>query len=166
MRRRAEREARESRLASGWTVEADPASGPAAGSAPMSEEAAGTPVPGAEGPFAEAEEGDAEGRPQLSNGALVALGVIGGLYLLYTWVWFSWASHYSSVNSAVAEGSGVLGSVMQQIVFWAAPFAPALWFFSVLLLNRGGRTRTTMLWLLIGAIVLVPLPMFEFGTPQ
>ena len=43
---------------------------------------------------------------QLSNGALVLLGVVGGLYLLYTWVWFSWANYYSQMNSAVAEGSG------------------------------------------------------------
>lgn len=167
MRRRGEREAHESRLASGWTVEADSApeiDGVVAERAPQDEA-----VPGDEAvPAGEAIE-DPEGsgvRAELSAGALVALGVIGGLYLLYTWVWFSWASHYASVNAAVAESSGAIGSVLQQIVFWAAPFAPALWFFSVLTLNRGGRVRTTVLWLLVGAIVLVPLPMFDFGPAQ
>lgn len=107
---------------------------------------------------------DPEGRPQLSNGSVVLLGVIGGLYLLYTYVWFSWANYYSAVNSAVADGSGIIGSVMQQIVFWIAPFAPALWFITVLLLNRGARLSRLVLWLVIGAVVLVPLPMFEFGV--
>lgn len=151
---KSEREARESRLASGWIVEGEPAV-----------DAEG---PVADGP-AEVEAGDetvdgAPSRPQLGSAALILLGVLGGLYLLYVWVWFSWASYYSSVNAAIAEASGVVGSVMQQIVFWAAPLAPILWFVSVLALNRSGRLRPLVLWLLIGAVVLVPLPMFDFGA--
>lgn len=92
------------------------------------------------------------------------MGIIGGLYLLYTFVWFSWAKYYSAANSVLAEGSGEIGSVMQQISFWVAPFAPALWFCSTLLLCRGGRLSRLVLWLLIGLVVLVPLPMFDFGA--
>jgi hypothetical protein len=95
---------------------------------------------------------------QLSNGALVLLGVVGGLYLLYTWVWFSWANYYSQMNSAVAEGSGAIGAVLQQTVFWAAPVAPALWFIAAYLLCRASPTWNLALWLLIGAVVLLPLP--------
>ncbi|MFC7765016.1 hypothetical protein [Leucobacter soli] len=91
-------------------------------------------------------------------------GVIGGLYLLYTIVWLSWAKYYSDANAAIAEASGVVGSVFQQVLFWLAPFAPVLWFLSVLLRLRGARTRTLLIWLLVGAVVLVPLPMFEMGA--
>lgn len=180
MRKKANREPRESSLASGWTVEADPTAAPAEQAVNRGEEtvdrdesAAGrgerTGAPADHLMDAEATEGtpalDGEeaAATQLSNGALVLLGVIGGLYLLYTWVWFSWASYYSQVNSAVAEGSGVIGAVLQQIVFWAAPLAPALWFLSAFALNRAASTWKLALWLIIGAVVLVPLPALVIG---
>lgn len=102
----------------------------------------------------------AEARPQVGAGMLVLLGIIGGVYLLYTIVWFSWAQYYSAVNEASAEAGGVVGSVLQRALFWTAPFAPALWFVTALVMNRGVRPRSLVLWLLLGAIVLVPLPMF------
>jgi len=160
MRERGERGPRESRLASGWTVEAGPTEARAT--------ALEATEPEAPGLLAESDRSRAEGLPparqQLGSGALVLLGIIGGLYLLYTAVWFSWAKYYSDVNSAVAEGSGVVGSVVQQTVFWAAPFAPALWFLCAMLLNRGNGARRLVLWLLLGALVLVPLPVFGFGA--
>ena len=139
---------RESSLANGWTVEGETEARPesiepAGGAGAPGDDEAVEPSPG-----------------QLSNGALVLLGLIGGLYLLYTIVWFSWANYYSAVNSAVAEGSGSLGGVLQQLVFWIAPLAPVLWFSSVLVLCRESRFARKLIWLLVGAVVLVPLPMF------
>jgi hypothetical protein len=161
MARRSPREGRESRIASGWIVEGDPVVAPAA---PAEEDGDPAPESALAGPEESgADSVAAEPRPQMSSGVVVLLGVIGGVYLLYTWVWFSWASYYSSVNAAIAEGSGVLGSVMQQVVFWAAPLAPILWFVSVLVLVRVSRPRALMVWLLVGAVVLVPLPMLSFG---
>lgn len=144
--------ARESTIASGWTIEGDADAADAqAAVAEGPSTLVGAPVEG---------EGDgAGGAQQLSSGALVLLGLIGGVYLLYTMVWFSWASYYSEVNSAVAEGSGAIGAILQQLVFWLAPFAPALWFVSVLVLCRGAGTGRKLLWLLLGAVLLVPLPM-------
>lgn len=149
----AARVARESSLASGWTVEGrqTPAVTPP-------ESTGVDPRPGEDTVAAESEAAN-EAQP-LSNGALVLLGLIGGVYLLYTIVWFSWANWYSSVNSAVAEGSGSIGGALQQIVFWLAPFAPALWFLSVLALCQGSKLWKKTLWLVVGAGVLVPLPMF------
>ncbi len=95
----------------------------------------------------------------MSNGALVVLGVFGGLYLLYTWGWFIIAQAYSGNNAVTAAGSGLIGGVLQQIVFWAAPLAAPLWFFTALALSRGGRTKRLAILLLVGAVVLVPLPM-------
>lgn len=173
MPKRAERDARESRLASGWTVEADPSRVEAD---PMGLGAEG-PTPaarvrsepeGVAGTAASELGEDPRARQQLSAAMLVLFGVIGGLYLLYTAVWFSWAKYYADVNAAGAEGSGVLGSFFQQALFWAAPFAPALWFALALLLNRlpagGVRRGRLLLWLLVGAVILVPLPVFGFGA--
>lgn len=162
MRKKADRGPRESTLASGWTVEAEPAAEQPdaalttgnAGADPLSEPARTAADGAAEAP---------SGAPQLSNGALVLLGVIGGIYLLYTWVWFSWANYYAQVNSAVAEGSGVIGAVLQQIVFWAAPLAPALWFLAAYAFNRSASTWRLALWLVLGGVVLVPLPALIVG---
>jgi hypothetical protein len=162
MRKKTAREARESALASGWTVEADP--DPAAAVAGIAD-APAEPHPDAvdaPGPLDDAtSEGDP--RPQMGNGALVLLGVFGGLYLLYSWIWLSWARYYAGVNAELTAASGSLGGVLQQIVFWAAPLAPLLWFLAALLLNRGAGTRRLALWIVIGAVVLLPLPVFAGG---
>lgn len=173
MQNQGDRDGRESALASGWTIQPDPepASPEPASPEPVLAEAdpdpAATPSDAgrtAVGPSDEPKGAEAAEEPgQLSNGALVLLGVFGGLYLLYAWVWLSWAQFYSTANSAAASGSGSLGAVLQQIVFWAAPLAPILWFVSVLLLNRGARLRRLALWIVVGAVVLIPLPMFSGG---
>lgn len=152
-------EGRESRLASGWTVEGaanprTPAPQPVEPEAPA---AAASP----DDPGVEAEIADT--RVQMSNASLVILGVFGGIYLMYTWVWFSWAEYYESANNLLAASSGSLGGVLQQIVFWAAPLAPIGWFLCALLLNRGAPTWRLALWIVLGAVVLVPLPMFTWG---
>lgn len=154
MRKKTVRAPRESALASGWTVEGEP-------EAPDADEAVlaapdARPESSAAAPDAAAEPA---GTDQVSNGALVALGVFGGLYLLYSYGWFVVAQAYSAVNAITAAGSGSLGGILQQIVFWAAPFAPALWFFTALALSGRGRTARLSILLGIGAIVLLPLPM-------
>lgn len=153
-------EERESSIASGWTVHADPVR--ATDSEPAEEPAALQVGPDAADSVPE-EPDAAEPAQQLSNAALVLLGVFGGLYLLYAWIWLSWAQFYAVQNASVAESSGSLGAVLQQLVFWAAPLAPILWFFSVLVLCRGAGMRRLTLWILIGAVVLLPLPVFGGG---
>jgi len=102
---------------------------------------------------------------QLGAGMLVALGIIGGLYLLYTVVWFSWAKFYTdAMHDQWVVTMGSFGAVMQTILFWIAPFAPALWFLSAVVLNRGAQVRRLLLWLLVGAILVVPLPVFAGGN--
>lgn len=169
MRKSTSREERESSLASGWTVSGDetPAEGGDAvadGSA-LVDPAAASPDPVSVGASDGAADGGAEedGTAELSNGALVLLGVLGGLFLLYAWIWLSWAQFYAEMNAALAEGSGSLGSALQQALFWAAPAAPILWFLTALLLNRGAGMRRVMLWLVVGAIVLLPYPIFSGG---
>lgn len=176
------RDARESTLASGWTVEgersADAPDVTGDDHAVVSSDS-GSPAPEIAPPDAAAVDStasrditeempgdalddvadEAESRAQISNGALVVLGVFGGLYLLYTWGWFIVAQAYSAVNAVTAAGSGVIGGVLQQIVFWAAPMAAPLWFFTALALSRGGKTKRLAILLVVGAVVLLPLPM-------
>ena len=175
MRKRTARAPRESALASGWTVEGDPAPAPQRG-APADPDRSASDAPRAEsgasggadagdgaGPAGAPARDDADAPAELSNAALVLLGVLGGLYLLYAWIWLSWAQFYAEQNASVAASSGALGSVLQQIVFWAAPLAPILWFVSVLVLCRGAGTRRLAAWLVLGAVVLLPLPVFGGG---
>lgn len=169
MRKKTEREPRESALGRGWRVESDAADSVVSSAASSVE---GASVEGASANSSLAAEpassqddtGSAnvsvdEDAPAVSNGALVVLGVFGGLYLLYAWGWFIVAQAYSSVNAWAAAGSGSVGGVLQQIVFWAAPLGPVLWFSIALLLSRGGRTKRLAIMLLVGAVVLLPLPM-------
>ncbi|QBE47891.1 hypothetical protein [Leucobacter triazinivorans] len=163
MRKKTARETRESVLASGWTVEADPeTAAPAAGAAPA-ESPNDADADADAGAVPRDDESDVAARPELSNGALVMLGVFGGLYLLYAWIWLSWAQFYAGVNAELAAASGALGALLQQLVFWAAPLAPLLWFLAALLLNREAGARRMALWIVIGAVVLLPLPVFAGG---
>lgn len=156
MQKKSSPEPRESSLARGWTVESDAADVSAdALDAPVADHLGATP--GAEAPEPEA-VADA-GPQQMSNAALVVLGVYGGLYLLYTWGWLTIAQAYAEVNALAAAGSGSIGGALQQILFWAAPFAPILWFIAALSFSRGGKTRRLTILLSVGVIVLVPLPM-------
>lgn len=158
---RSDDERRESSLAPGWVVEpsgGDPAH-PRAGGAGSADptgrrnedgdggapEPAGAPDPG-----------------QLGPGELVLLGVFGGLALLYTWGWFIVARAYSELTVTVSAGSGTLGSVLQQIVYWAAPLAPLLWFLAGFVFHRRRPIRLGV-WLAAGAVLLVPLPMLIAG---
>lgn len=148
-------EGRESALQSGWTVEtrSEPSDqAEVLAEAPLAEELADVAAP-------DALEPDAAGRPaQLSNLTVVMLGLAGGIFMLYAWVWMSWAQYYSVVNAAVVAGSGSVGGVLQQIVYWIAPLAPVLWFVAALLMHRH-NTKELSLALAIGLIVLLPLPM-------
>jgi hypothetical protein len=149
MRKKTPRGDRESALASGWTVEGDK---PVAHELVTDDRAtAGVST----------ENGNPVG---LTNGVIVLLGAFGGLYLLYAWGWFIVAQAYSTVNSYTAAGSGIVGGVLQQIIFWAAPFAPVAWLITAILLTRGRGSGRLALALIVGAIVLVPVPMLVLGV--
>lgn len=95
----------------------------------------------------------------LSNVAVMMLGVFGGFYLLYTWGWFEIAQANAQANAANAEASGLIGGILQQIVFWIAPLAPAVWFLSSYLFTRKAATIRLTILLFVGLIVLLPFPI-------
>ncbi|MGO1768913.1 MAG: hypothetical protein ACTHZX_03075 [Microbacterium sp.] len=144
----------------GGTETAEPAapateypSAPATG-----EEAAGTAV-AEEAPVREDDapaekESDTEPR-RLGDVALVALGVIGGVYALWTagWVVGSMRLHAMQGADTMFLASMVLGIA-----------APAIWFLTTWVLTRGRATWIRFVALLGGVVVLVPWPFVMVGA--
>ncbi|RZU64643.1 hypothetical protein EV379_0946 [Microterricola gilva] len=86
-----------------------------------------------------------------SSVALIVLGVLGGVYLLYTVGWVITAGR-------VPNGSvDIVGGFMFDLGLWLAALAPALWFALSLWLTAVG-SRWRLFWLLLGVLVLLPVP--------
>jgi hypothetical protein len=91
---------------------------------------------------------DAPAQP--GSAELVLLGVVGGVYLLYTLGWIL------SVLRVQNPAQDPLGQFMFALGLWLAVLAPALWFGVTFALTRG-RPGARLVWLLIGAVVLLPV---------
>lgn len=118
-----------------------------------------TPSRTTETPAPTATTATAEALPVATNSALlVTLGILGGVYLLYTVGWVIIA-----INPAAAVPVDAFDVIMAQLREYLAVVAPLIWFTTTLLLTRGHRPVTRLLWLLIGVVVLVPLP-FVLGS--
>ena len=114
--------------------------------------AVGWTVTGAPGGYVDAPEGTAP----MSSAALVGLGILGGVYLLYTVGWFV------GVGRIQFSGLDPLAGFMFALGTWLAVAAPAVWFATSYWLTRG-RPRLRWTWLILGAVLLAPLP-FIAGT--
>ncbi|MGR2751426.1 DNA polymerase III subunit gamma/tau [Agromyces arachidis] len=128
-------------LAPGWRAVGAPA--PAAAPRDRETDAAAS---------ADREAETAVGGPdQPGSAELVLLGVFGGVYLLYT---LGWILTVLRVQNPAADP---VGQFMFSLGLWIAVLAPALWFGVGFTLTRG-RTRARLVWLLVGAVVLLPVP--------
>ncbi|TFB65046.1 hypothetical protein [Cryobacterium sp. Hz9] len=109
----------------------------------------------AESDDAAADDTEADGAA-LSSAALVGMGILAGMYLLYTIGWFI----------GVARGAAPVGDPVAEFMFslgaWLAVAAPLAWFGVTCWLTRGHQ-RVRLAWLLIGVVVLAPLP-FIIGS--
>ncbi|TFD62531.1 DNA polymerase III subunit gamma/tau [Cryobacterium suzukii] len=86
-----------------------------------------------------------------SSVALVGMGILAGMYLLYTIGWFIGVARIEkSVTDPVTEFMFSLGA-------WLAVAAPLAWFGVTYWLTTN-RPRARLIWLLIGVVVLAPLP--------
>ena len=141
----------ESRLGSGWTISDQGAQAPEK-TRPSTRQQTALP-----------EQQSVSDSPKISNLQLVLFGVFGGLYLLYTAGWFFIAQYFAAANAPAASTSGIVGGVLQQALFWASALAPALWFVASILLARHRKSWFLPVALLLGAIVLLPLPLFVVG---
>jgi len=111
-----------------------------------------THVDAAHNPVAVRQHGGRDPETPETSGSLVGFGVFGGVYLLYTVAWLLTAS-----TAYVADVDTML-TVFVDVLRFLAIVAPALWFTVVLRAGRRRRTRTRLLWMLLGAAVLFPWP--------
>ncbi|MBT2503144.1 hypothetical protein [Curtobacterium sp. ISL-83] len=111
-----------------------------------------THVDAAHNPVVVHDRGERDPEAPETSGALVGFGVFGGVYLLYTVAWLLTAS-----TAYVANVDTVL-SVFVDVLRFLSILAPAMWFAVVLWAARGRRTRTRLLWMLLGAVALFPWP--------
>jgi len=152
-------------LAPGWKVVGNPSGSKqadAAASGQVAESNGATAVDHVDGeerteraePVDEGDDADVSAQP--GSAELVLLGVLGGVYLLYSVGWLIWA-----ISSAPDLGDPV-AQFMYGLGRWLAVLAPALWFGTVLWL-ASERQRARLLWLIVGALVLVPVPFLLRG---
>ena len=88
---------------------------------------------------------------------LVTYGIVAGVFLLYAIGWFTTVRRSSYVDPSV------LGSFMSVLGEILAVAAAPVWFGVVFLLTRRSKPIVRLLWLLLGLVLLVPIP-FVLGA--
>jgi hypothetical protein len=106
------------------------------------------------------DERDAADAAAASSVLLVAMGVAAGLYLLWTIGWMITATRQNATVAGTFAGDP-LGGGLYGLGLWLAVAGPAAWFAAVLLGTRSARTRTRVLWLIAGLLLLAPLPFLK-----
>ncbi|WP_193598722.1 DNA polymerase III subunit gamma/tau [Microbacterium sp. YJN-G] len=125
-----------------------------AGAAP----AASAPAASAPAASAPTTEPDADDEPRgIGTVSLVLLGILGGIYLLYTVGWIIGGLGMQS------RALFMLPAPLYLAGLWVAVLAPALWFASVLLLTRHSSEWVRLTGLVVGALLLVPWPFVVAG---
>lgn len=93
----------------------------------------------------------------LSSIALVGFGIFGGIYLLSSVAWLITAlRNPTQIADPLGNGMFVLG-------LWLAVAAPSLWFAAVLYLGAHSSVSKRMVFLLLGAFVLIPWPYLAWA---
>jgi hypothetical protein len=90
----------------------------------------------------------------LGNAALVGLGVLGGIYLLYAIGWIVGGSRLQV---------WVVSDAMFYASWWLAILSPVIWFAAVYLLTARSRLWLRFVWLIAGAVLLIPWPFLSVG---
>ncbi|MBB4071647.1 hypothetical protein [Canibacter oris] len=102
---------------------------------------------------------DSEAAPQISSLMLMLYGIFGGIYVLYTFGWGIVAQQYSYLHTLSATAGGSIWVFLQTVLFWAAVLAPAAWFAVAARISRQ-RAANLIALLVLGIILLLPLPLF------
>ncbi|MBT2485654.1 MULTISPECIES: hypothetical protein [unclassified Microbacterium] len=101
---------------------------------------------------------DGQERAGLSTAMLLILGVVGGVYLLYTIGWVIGGLRLGPLASFLVD------DVMFVPWFVLAVAAPALWFLASWVLTRGRAAWIRVAALLVGVVLLVPWPFVTVGA--
>ena len=123
--------------------------------------------PGSEAVTASEPEDADEARAGMGNVTLVALGVLGGIYLLYSIGWIIGGLRLQSVaaflvaNDGQAPPTWAAGNVVALVL---AVLAPVIWFVTVIVLTRASGAWMRWVFLVLGVILLVPWPFIMVGA--
>lgn len=106
---------------------------------------------------------DAEPEPEgLGTVALVSIGVLGGVYLLFAIGWLVGGLRVQARNEDVNPLASV--DFMYQGALWLATAAPLIWFATTLFATRKTRSWMRWLWLALGVLLLIPWPFLMIGA--
>lgn len=97
-------------------------------------------------------------RAGLSTAMLLVLGVVGGVYLLYTIGWVVGGLRLKPLASFLVDDAMFLPWFVLAIA------APALWFLATWVLTRGRAAWVRIAFLLAGVVLLVPWPFVTVGV--
>lgn len=107
-------------------------------------------------PAPAAVEPELPAREPLSNASLVFVGLLAGVYLLYSIGWYIGAGRIDSARGTLLTDIGF------HAAFWLAVALPPLWFTASMLGTKKKWTRMTAL--LIGVVLCVPWPFVMVGA--
>lgn len=102
----------------------------------------------------------------LGSAALISMGVIGGIFLLYSIGWIIGGLRVTSVSGFLVSPTGaapVTWTGGNLVGVWLAAAAPAIWFVTVVVLTRASRAWVRWVWLAAGVVLLVPWPLLMSG---
>lgn len=94
----------------------------------------------------------------LGTVALVSIGVLGGVYLLFAIGWLVGGLRLQGRYQVLVTDS------MYQGALWLATAAPLIWFATVLFATRKTRSWVRWLWLAFGVLLLIPWPFLMIGA--
>ncbi|MEI3866965.1 DNA polymerase III subunit gamma/tau [Microbacterium sp. CCNWLW134] len=103
----------------------------------------------------------------MGNASLIALGILGGVYLLFSIGWLIGGLRVHGIASFLVSGDGVAPPVWttgNAAAVGLAVAAPALWFTAVYTLTR--RSASWLRWVLLaaGVVLLIPWPFIVVGA--
>ncbi|MBA8817400.1 hypothetical protein FHX48_002499 [Microbacterium halimionae] len=101
------------------------------------------------------DEGTSHG---MGNAALVTLGVIGGVYLLWTIAWLLGGLRLADYAQFLVSPVGF------QVSLWLAVAASPIWFVTVILLTRRSKLWLRIVLLIVGILLLLPWPFIMVGA--
>lgn len=94
----------------------------------------------------------------MSTPALLAVGILAGVYLLYVVGWVVGGTNLQGFARFFVSDAAYIPAM------WLAIAAPVLWFAAAWLLTRGTKTWVRIAALVGGAVVLIPWPFVFFGA--
>ena len=121
------------------------------------DDAAAPPLPDTRLPSADTADAASDVPVPTSSFLLVSYGILAGVFFLYAVGWFT------SVRRSTYVDPTALGTFMTGLGQILAVAVAPVWFGVVFALTRNSKPITRLLWLLLGLVLLVPVP-FVMGV--